>query len=71
MPERAALITVLILDRPMCLECIASRADMSISSVRGYLERIGKMVTVQQVPTERCQACGNVGYAVAIGREAP
>jgi hypothetical protein len=33
MPEHAALITALILDRPMCLPCIA-KADMSVIASR-------------------------------------
>ena len=68
MPEYAALITVLILDRPLCLDCIAAKTDMTVPSVRGYLERIDTSLTVQWRADERCQACGNLGLVVSIGR---
>jgi hypothetical protein len=55
MPEYAALITALILERPMCLQCIGEKANMSLPSVRAYLEQISR-------------ACGNTGPAVSIGR---
>jgi hypothetical protein len=68
MPEYAALITALILERPMCLQCIGEKANMSLPSVRAYLEQISRAVNLQQWPRERCQACGNTGPAVSIGR---
>jgi len=69
MPEYAALITVMILERPMCVACVAVKAAMDIPSVDGYLERISAMVDVHRLPTERCRVCGSVGATVAIGRD--
>ena len=68
MPEYAALITVMILERPMCVACVAVKAAMDIPSVDGYLERISAMVDVHRLPTERCRVCGSVGATVA-GRD--
>jgi hypothetical protein len=69
MPEYAALITVMILERPMCVACVAAKADMDIPSVDAYLQRISARVNVHRLRTERCRACGSVGATVAIGRD--
>jgi hypothetical protein len=69
MPEHAALITVLILDHPMCLDCVAAKTEMGMPSVRAHLEHLGTIVTVRQDPYERCQACGNVGHTISIHRD--
>jgi len=68
MPEPAALITTLILERPMCLPCIAAKTHMSLPSVRAYLEQISRAVNLQQWPREQCQVCGVEGPTVSIGR---
>jgi hypothetical protein len=68
MPEHAALITALILDRPMCLQCIGAKAQLSMPNVRAYLEQISRAVNLQQWPRGQCQACGITGPAVSIGR---
>jgi hypothetical protein len=69
MPEHAALITVLILDRPMCLPCVATKAGMSENSVMAYLEQIATSVVVHRAPMDRCRVCGVVGPVVSIGRD--
>jgi hypothetical protein len=68
MPEHAALITVLILDRPMCLDCIVAKTEIGMPSVRAHLEHLSKIVTVRQEPHGRCLTCGNVGHTIAIIR---
>jgi hypothetical protein len=57
MPERAALVTALILGRPLCLSCIATKGTMSIQRAKSTLE-IVQTVLVLHRQTERCQACG-------------
>jgi len=69
MPEQAARIAILIVDRPMCLPCIATNVDMSIASVMGYLEHISKSVTVSRSATERCRQCGRAAHTVSIVRD--
>jgi len=65
-PERAALITVLISDRPLCLDCCAAKAGMTPASVRAYLNELAKTVVIHQGATDRCHACGTVGPTVSI-----
>jgi|RhiMetdeSRZDD1v2_1073273.scaffolds.fasta_scaffold1132439_2 hypothetical protein len=57
MPERAALVTALILGRPLCLPCIATNGTMSIQRADTTLEII-QTVLVLHRQTGRCQACG-------------
>jgi len=69
MPEHATLIAIMIVDRPTCLPCIATKADMGLPHVRAYLERISKSVMVHQAAREPCRVCGAVGPVVSIGRD--
>ena len=66
MPEHAVMIAVLIIDRPLCIICLAAKADMTVPSVRGYLARIARIVKVNREPEERCRACGTIGRAVSL-----
>jgi len=69
MPEHAALITVMILERPMCVTCVATKAHLDVATVEAYLERISRMVNVHHLPTEPCRVCGSIGATVSIGRD--
>jgi hypothetical protein len=68
-PEHAALITVLILERPMCADCIATKVDLDAITVRTYLARIAHSVTVKELPDERCRTCGITGAVYSIDRD--
>lgn len=57
MPDRGALITAVILGRPLCLPCIAAKATESRETTAAALERIETVVVVRRA-SERCQACG-------------
>jgi len=58
MPERAALIAVLIIDCPLCVDCIAAKSEISLAGVKGYLKR----------SEGRCRACGSVGNVFSLNR---
>ena len=58
MIERVALITALILDRPMCLDCITTRAGMSLEEIVAIIELIEGGVTVHH-EVRPCAACRN------------
>ena len=61
MPERAALIAALILERPLCLECLEAKTGMDRSETDAYLVRIGNVVRLRRSAGDRCRACGEVG----------
>ena len=68
MPATAALITLLIVERPMCVPCIADRAHTTPEAVESYLAEIGKTVDVESAANERCHTCGTVGTTYALSR---
>jgi hypothetical protein len=61
MPEISAVITVLIIDRPLCVDCIALRSQVSVPAVRDYLRKIDTMGRVHRGMDDRCRACGLIG----------
>jgi hypothetical protein len=65
-PETAALVTALILERPMCLDCIARKASISLNDVEGAFLHVGRVLHLQRFASERCRACGNIGLAFSI-----
>jgi hypothetical protein len=69
LPEHAALITTLILERPMCVDCIATKIDLEPATVSTYLARIARSVRVQELTDERCRNCGTIGVVYSIGRD--
>ena len=60
MPERAALIALLIVDRPLCIDCIVLRANTPAPAVEHYLEVIGGSLALLHEDTGRCRACGTL-----------
>jgi hypothetical protein len=68
MPETTAMIAVLILERPMCLDCIATRANASLNEVEAALLPIARVLRLQRFASEPCRACGNTGLAFSVTR---
>src|SRR5215470_10362517 len=48
MPEHAALIAVLIMERPLCVSCISSKTGLTHGEIESYLARIENTVDVKQ-----------------------
>ena len=69
MPAISALITVLIIERPMCVECIAERAQVGLPAVRDRLDAMDKLVTVLRGENDRCRACGRIGKTFSLARK--
>jgi hypothetical protein len=59
MPERATLIAVLIMERPLCVACISSKSGLTSGEVESYLASIQNTVNVQR-GQERCRVCRNL-----------
>jgi hypothetical protein len=59
MPQTAAILTALILDRPMCSECIAMRTPLrGAEQVQKALTELGQVLKVHRERSDRCRACG-------------
>jgi hypothetical protein len=68
MPEWAALIATLIVDRPLCLPCVAGRAQIPELEAKGYLDRLRAHLTIYREGNDRCRACGIVGKVHSLSR---
>ena len=68
MPERASLVTGLIMERPLCLTCIATKAKATEADVHTAFASIRKVLDLRHVENSRCRACGTVGTVYRINR---
>jgi hypothetical protein len=63
-----AFITGLILERPLCISCIATKTDMaSADSVATMLERVRHIYTLHR-GCGRCQSCGLTTTVMSVLR---
>ena len=67
MSDRAALITALILERPLCLNCIADKSLVTVERATQVLETIETALVLAR-ETARCTACGTTTAVYAVGR---
>ena len=67
MPERAALIAGLIIDRPLCFDCIAARSSLTVPEVEHYLLRVQTSLNIHE-DQDRCRACGAPAKVVSLDR---
>ena len=67
MPTQAALITALIVDRPLCLSCIADKSGATVERVSEALHAIGSALALTS-RTDRCAACGTTTTVYAVAR---
>ena len=68
MPENAAVLTALILERPLCLDCITAKASMTEPDVDRGLARIGGVLVLRRFEHERCRTCGEVREVLSLER---
>ena len=67
MPDRAAIITALILDRPLCEECLASKSGLSPSSIDETLTIVRTALKLHETEG-RCRACGESKHVLFLDR---
>ena len=67
MPEKSALITALLLDRRMCIDCIGVKASLANPAVEGYLAVMARVLRVERTQGE-CGACGNTTTVISMER---
>lgn len=67
MPERGALVAVLIIERPLCVECIADKSGISLGDVEPLLQRIGTSITLHRA-VDRCRGCGRTVAVYSAAR---
>jgi hypothetical protein len=57
MPRDTAVVTALILERPLCGRCIADKSGLETPQVLKVLETIGEVLSLRR-RVDRCRACG-------------
>jgi len=62
------VITALITDRPLCLECIAKASFISLEAVKTALTVIQRALEVHRQDTARCRACGEARIVFSVDR---
>jgi hypothetical protein len=67
-PEKAALIAVLILERPLCLNCVAEKSELTADEVKSYLSRVRRSVTVER-GIDRCRSCDTFTAVYSLSRK--
>lgn len=59
MPDRSALVAILLGERPLCADCIAEKSGVDRSEVEPLLTRIGVTVALSRV-VGTCPACNRI-----------
>ena len=68
MPEQAALIAALIIERPLCVWCIVSKSGMaSVADVESKLAQVRRVLKVNR-HYGRCRACGDNTVVMSMRR---
>ena len=68
MPATAAIVTALILERPLCISCIAAKAgEPSAVSLEASMERIRHVLEMRR-RQERCRGCGTLTTVFSVDR---
>jgi hypothetical protein len=68
-PDRAALVTALILDQPMCVDCIAEKSSLSLSALAATLRTVQTALVLHSA-VDRCRECGTLTAVFSIDRPA-
>jgi hypothetical protein len=67
LPPKSALITVLLMDRPMCLDCISLKAELSTTEADRNLTAIGTSLQLHR-NDDRCLSCGRNNPVYSLHR---
>ena len=68
-PKRAALVTALILERPMCLDCVVAQSRLGPSDLDATMAAVATTLRLRHI-TGRCRACGTVTSVLSLDRPA-
>ena len=61
MPKTPTIVAALIIDRPLCLDCIALKAGVGPATAEVTLTRFKNALALQRDETGRCRECGTNG----------
>ena len=70
MPEKAAILTALILERPLCAECIREKSGLTVPEIDETFTLIRRVLVFRHYDRDRCRACGEIRTVFALERRA-
>jgi hypothetical protein len=68
-PTRAALVTALILEHPMCLDCVVAKSGLGPADLDTTMAAVATALRLRHI-TDRCLACGTVTSVLSLERPA-
>jgi hypothetical protein len=71
MPEHVAVLAVLLLERPTCLDCVASLSGLSVTEADRYLTVVASSLELRRLENEHCRICGHLGPVFSVSRCGP
>jgi ribosomal protein L40E len=69
MPNRAAVIVALILNHPLCTECLATKSGLSLADLDTSIATIEASLILRHA-ADRCRACGSTDATLSVGQTA-
>jgi hypothetical protein len=67
--ETTAVVTALILDRPTCLDCLATKCGMGPTHAELIVQRVATVLRLYR-EVARCRMCGAIARVVSVERPA-
>ncbi len=65
MSDRAAFVTALILDRPLCIRCLATKSGLVLADLDAVIGNIERALRLNRV-MDRCRACGVIDTVLSL-----
>ena len=69
MSTRAALITALIVDRPLCVDCLVMKSGLPAAELDATMAAVATALALHRT-MDRCRACGVVTTVLSFERPA-
>jgi hypothetical protein len=69
MTNPAALITALILNHPLCTDCLAMKSGLSYADLETTIARIAQSLILRR-RADRCRACGDTAPTFSLDQSA-
>jgi hypothetical protein len=67
MPDHAAIVRALILERPTCIRCIAIKSGMTPAALDATVGAIERVLALRRA-TDRCRVCGETTAVLSADR---
>jgi hypothetical protein len=68
MPKLMVVVTALVLERALCMDCIVAKASATPEEIEAVLFRLSRVLRLHRAGLERCRACGNIGATISLDR---